>query len=82
MAGCAISAGLSSVKCWSMNSAGGRVNPRIGDLRALVVELGVEVEAAEAARELEVLANVSVGPLDLAVIRHVLGCAPGIGRSL
>jgi hypothetical protein len=44
------------------------MHPRIGDLGAPMVELGVEiVEVAEAARQPEVLPNVAVGPLDLAL---------------
>ena len=68
MAGWAISAGCSSAKCSLDDPAGGGVDPRIGDLRAPVVELGVEiVEVAEAARQEEVLADVAIGPLDLAL---------------
>ena len=56
--------------------AGGGVHPGIGDLRAPVVELGVEiVEVAEAARQPEVLPDVAVGPLDLALRLGPIGPA-------
>jgi hypothetical protein len=47
---------------------GGGVDPGVGDGRAPGLELGVEVvQVAEAPRQEEVLADVAVGPLDLAL---------------
>ena len=50
---------------------GGRVHPRVGDRVEPVAQLGVQVvEVPERAGEEEVLADVAVRPLDLALIRH------------
>jgi hypothetical protein len=54
----------------------GRVDPRVGDRVEPVAQLGVEVvEVLERAGEEEVLADVAVRPLDLALIRHDEGGA-------
>jgi hypothetical protein len=56
--------------------AGGGVDPRVGDRVEPVAELGVEVvEVLERAGEEEVLADVAVRSLDLALIRHDEGGA-------
>jgi hypothetical protein len=53
------------------NPAGGRVDPRVGDRVEPVAELGIQViEVLKRAGEEEVLADVAVRPLDLALIRH------------